>query len=176
MTNRRGRRRTASSDRSGRARQQLPSRRRPGFGPWLGRSRARQHRRDHPVEGAGAIGPSTNQRMSRPNCCVSSASARSELAQNCFRRPGEDDFRPDWREIGAAFEATVTPEEYAALQRATQYAHYTPETIIRALWRSRRTAGLYRGARAGTRHGHRPVLRPVARSAARDLPAHRHRI
>ena len=60
----------------------------------------------------------------------------TELAQNCFRRPGETEFRPDWQEIGAALEVAVTPEEYAALQRATQYAHYTPETIIRALWRN----------------------------------------
>jgi predicted RNA methylase len=60
----------------------------------------------------------------------------TDLAQNCFRRPGEDEFRPDWQETGAALEAAVTPEEYAALQRATQYAHYTPETIIRGLWRA----------------------------------------
>ena len=59
----------------------------------------------------------------------------SELAQNCFRRPGEEDFRTGWQEIGAALEAAVTSAEYAALQRATQYAHYTPETIIRGLWR-----------------------------------------
>ena len=60
----------------------------------------------------------------------------TELAQNCFRRPGEDEFRSEWHEIGAALEAAVTSEEYAALQRATQYAHYTPETIIRGLWRA----------------------------------------
>jgi hypothetical protein len=60
----------------------------------------------------------------------------SELAQNCFRRPGEDEFRPDWRELGTALEDAVTPEEYAALRRATQYAHYTPETIIGELWRT----------------------------------------
>jgi hypothetical protein len=58
----------------------------------------------------------------------------SDLAQNCFRRPGEDAFRPDWHDIGAALEEAVTPADYAALQRATQYAHYTPETVIRALW------------------------------------------
>jgi hypothetical protein len=49
----------------------------------------------------------------------------SDLAQNCFRRPGEGEFRPGWETIGAALEAAVTPAEYAALQRATQYAHYT---------------------------------------------------
>ena len=60
----------------------------------------------------------------------------TELAQNCFRRPGEAEFRAGWQEIGAALEVAVTPEEYAALQRTTQYAHYTPETIIRGLWRA----------------------------------------
>jgi N12 class adenine-specific DNA methylase/adenine-specific DNA methylase len=60
----------------------------------------------------------------------------TELAQSCFRRPGETEFRPGWQEIGAALEAAVTPQEYAALQRATQYAHYTPETVIRGLWRA----------------------------------------
>jgi predicted RNA methylase len=60
----------------------------------------------------------------------------TDLAQNCFRRPGEEDFRPEWQDIGASLEDAVTPEEYAALRRATQYAHYTPETIIRALWRA----------------------------------------
>ena len=69
----------------------------------------------------------------------------SELAQNCFRRPGEDEFRPDWQDIGAALEAAVTPEEYAALQRATQYAHYTPETIIRGLWRAAERLGFSGG-------------------------------
>ena len=36
----------------------------------------------------------------------------TELAQNCFRRPGETEFRPDWQAISAALEAAVTPEEY----------------------------------------------------------------
>ncbi|HEY5299828.1 MAG TPA: ArdC-like ssDNA-binding domain-containing protein, partial [Acetobacteraceae bacterium] len=69
----------------------------------------------------------------------------SELAQNCFRRPGEDEFRPGWQEIGAALEAAVTSAEYAALQRATQYAHYTPETIIRGLWRAAERLGFSGG-------------------------------
>src|SRR3984957_322602 len=69
----------------------------------------------------------------------------TELAQNCFRRPGEDEFRPDWQDIGAALEAAVTPDEYAALQPATQYAHYTPETIIRGLWRAAERLGFTGG-------------------------------
>jgi adenine-specific DNA methylase len=67
------------------------------------------------------------------------------LAQNCFRRPGESDFRPGWENVGAALESAVTPEEYAALQRATQYAHYTPEPIIRALWRAAQRLGFSGG-------------------------------
>ena len=70
----------------------------------------------------------------------------TELAQNCFRRPGEDSFRSGWEETGAALEAAVTPAEYAALQRATQYAHYTPETVVRALWRAAERLG-FRGGR-----------------------------
>jgi len=69
----------------------------------------------------------------------------TELAQSCFRRPGEEDFRPRRQEIGAALEAAVTTGEYAALQRATQYAHYTPETIIRALWGAARRLGFTGG-------------------------------
>jgi hypothetical protein len=69
----------------------------------------------------------------------------TDLAQTCFRRPGEEDFRPGWQEIAAALEAAVTPAEYAALQRATQYAHYTPETIIRGLWRAAERLGFTGG-------------------------------
>ena len=69
----------------------------------------------------------------------------TDLAQNCFRRPGEDAFRSGWQEIGAALEAAVTAEEYAALQRATQYAHYTPETLIRALWGAAQRLGFTGG-------------------------------
>ncbi len=69
----------------------------------------------------------------------------SELAQNCFRRPGEDEFRPGWQEIGTALEAAVTSAEYAALQRATQYAHYTPEAIVRGLWQAAERLGFSGG-------------------------------
>ena len=69
----------------------------------------------------------------------------TELAQNCFRRPGEAEFRAGWQEIGAALEAAVTPAEYAALQRATQYAYYTPEPVIGALWRAAERLGFTGG-------------------------------
>jgi adenine-specific DNA methylase len=69
----------------------------------------------------------------------------TELAQNCFPLPGASEFRPGWEEIGQALAKTVTQAEYAALQRATQYAHYTPEPIIRALWRTAEYLGFAGG-------------------------------
>ena len=60
----------------------------------------------------------------------------SELAQNCFPLPGAATFRPGWETIGQAIAESVTQAEYTALQRATQYAHFTPEPVIRALWRA----------------------------------------
>jgi hypothetical protein len=69
----------------------------------------------------------------------------TELAQNCFPLPGSSDFRPGWEAIGSELAEAVSPAEYAALQRATQYAHYTPEPIIRALWRAARHLGFTGG-------------------------------
>ena len=69
----------------------------------------------------------------------------TELAQNCFPLPGATTFRPGWEETGRKLAALVSPEEYAALQRATQYAHYTPESIVRALWRTARRLGFAGG-------------------------------
>jgi adenine-specific DNA methylase len=69
----------------------------------------------------------------------------TELAQNCFRLPGAVDFRPGWEEIGRDLAACVSPAEYAALQRATQYAHYTPEPVIRTLWRAAQRVGFTGG-------------------------------
>ncbi len=69
----------------------------------------------------------------------------TELAQNCFPLPGSSDFRTGWEAIGRELAEAVNPAEYAALQRATQYAHYTPEPIIRALWRAARHLGFTAG-------------------------------
>ncbi|MEO8714804.1 MAG: helicase-related protein [Acetobacteraceae bacterium] len=86
----------------------------------------------------------------------------TELAQNAFPPPGEGrqgsageagggptggetGFRPGWEEIGQSLAHAVTDAEYAALQRATQYAHYTPEPIIRALWRAAQHLGFAGG-------------------------------
>jgi len=57
----------------------------------------------------------------------------SELANAVFRRPGEA-FRSGWEDLGTELEQLVTPEQMAGLARATQYAHFTPEYIVRAIW------------------------------------------
>ncbi len=65
----------------------------------------------------------------------------TELAQNCFPLPGATGYRDGWEEIGRDLADAVTPAEYAALQRATQYAHYTPESVVRALWHAAERLG-----------------------------------
>lgn len=85
------------------------------------------------------------------------------LANNLFRRPGEADFRPDWSTSGAELEALVTADDYASLARCTQYAHFTPETIVRALWAGLLRLG-FRGGQVlepGIGSGMFPALLPV---------------
>ena len=57
----------------------------------------------------------------------------SELANTLFRRAGEA-FRAGWEDVGSELEQLVPPAEMAALARSTQYAHYTPEFMVRAVW------------------------------------------
>ena len=86
----------------------------------------------------------------------------SELANGVFRRPGEDDFRDGWEEIGAALESAVGAADYASLARCTQYAHFTPEYIVRAVWAGVTRLG-FRGGRVlepGIGTGLFPALMP----------------
>ena len=69
----------------------------------------------------------------------------TELAQNCFPLPGATGYRDGWEAIGRDLAEAVTPAEYAALQRATQYAHYTPESVVRALWHAAQRLGFAGG-------------------------------
>ena len=63
-----------------------------------------------------------------------------DLADKLFRRAGEG-FAPAWEDVGAELEALVSRDDLANLKRATQYAHYTPEFMIRAIWRALRRMG-----------------------------------
>jgi N12 class adenine-specific DNA methylase/adenine-specific DNA methylase len=69
----------------------------------------------------------------------------SELANACFRRPGEAEFRKGWQEFGAELESTVAAADYASLARCTQYAHFTPEFIVRAMWNGLQQLGFWGG-------------------------------
>ena len=64
----------------------------------------------------------------------------SDLADRMFRRAG-DAFAPAWEDLGVELEGLVSRDDLANLKRATQYAHYTPEFMIRAIWRTLRRMG-----------------------------------
>ena len=70
----------------------------------------------------------------------------SDLANHVFRRPGEIEFRKGWDEIGSALEDAVGETDYASLARCTQYAHFTPAFIVRAIWSGLQRLG-WRGGR-----------------------------
>ena len=69
----------------------------------------------------------------------------TDLANTFFRRAGEG-FRPGWEELGNELEQLVPAEDMAALARSTQYAHYTPEFMVRAVWRALERMGFAGGA------------------------------
>ncbi|RTM09681.1 MAG: lactate dehydrogenase [Hyphomicrobiales bacterium] len=86
----------------------------------------------------------------------------SDLANGVFRRPGEIEFRKGWDEIGLALEDAVGEIDYASLARCTQYAHFTPELIVRAIWSGLQRLG-WRGGRVlepGIGTGLFPALMP----------------
>ena len=61
------------------------------------------------------------------------AFSSTDLAQNVFRR-GAEAVKAGWADIAAELEVLVSAEERAGLMRATQYAHFTPEYVVRAMW------------------------------------------
>ncbi|MBY3397315.1 DEAD/DEAH box helicase family protein [Rhizobium laguerreae] len=88
----------------------------------------------------------------------------SDLANGIFRRPGETAFRKGWDDLGGSLESAVTETDYASLARCTQYAHFTPEYIVRAVWAGLQRLG-WRGGRVlepGIGTGLFPALMPTA--------------
>ncbi|WP_371349185.1 DEAD/DEAH box helicase family protein [Ancylobacter sp. IITR112] len=86
----------------------------------------------------------------------------SDLANFVFRRPGEAEFRKGWETIGAELEDAVGDLDHASLTRCTQYAHFTPEFIVRAVWTGLQQLG-WRGGRIlepGVGTGLFPALMP----------------
>jgi len=56
-----------------------------------------------------------------------------DLANALFPRAGEP-FRAGWETLGTELEQITSAAERAGLARATQYAHFTPELIVHAVW------------------------------------------
>ena len=69
----------------------------------------------------------------------------SDLANNLFRRSAEEAFPKGWDTLGEDLEQLVSPGELASLARVTQYAHFTPEFMVRAIWRALRRMGFSGG-------------------------------
>ena len=92
----------------------------------------------------------------------------SELANGMFRRPGAVEFRDGWEDLGTSLETAVCERDYSSLSRCTQYAHFTPEYIIRAIWVGLQRLG-WRGGRVlepGVGTGLFPAVMPEALRAA----------
>ncbi len=88
----------------------------------------------------------------------------SDLANAVFVRPGEEGFRKGWEELGEELQASVNEADYASLARCTQYAHFTPEFIVRAIWKGLERLG-WRGGRVlepGIGTGLFPAIMPEA--------------
>ncbi|MBP1847542.1 N12 class adenine-specific DNA methylase/adenine-specific DNA methylase [Rhizobium petrolearium] len=88
----------------------------------------------------------------------------SELANGMFRRPGEVEFRDGWDDLGSSLESAVSASDYSSLSRCTQYAHFTPEFIIRAIWAGLQRMGWHGGRvlEPGIGTGLFPALMPRA--------------
>ena len=88
----------------------------------------------------------------------------SDLANAVFVRPGEDGFRKGWEDLGDDLREAVSEADYASLARCTQYAHFTPEFIVRAIWKGLERLG-WRSGRVlepGIGTGLFPALMPEA--------------
>src|SRR5271166_5144513 len=68
-----------------------------------------------------------------------------DLANNLFRRSAEEAFPKGWATLGEDLEQLVSRGELASLARVTQYAHFTPEFMVRAIWRALRRMGFSGG-------------------------------
>ncbi|MHB0952754.1 MAG: lactate dehydrogenase [Allorhizobium sp.] len=88
----------------------------------------------------------------------------SELAKGMFRRAGDLEFREGWADLGSMLETAVSEGDYSSLLRCTQYAHFTPEFIIRAIWSGLKRMGWRRGRilEPGIGTGLFPALMPKA--------------
>ena len=98
-----------------------------------------------------------------------------DLANNLFRRSAEEAFPKGWETLGEDLEELVSPGELASLARVTQYAHFTPEFMVRGDLAGAPPHGLLRRSRARARMRDRPLLRPHAGGVSGQDDADRRR-
>ena len=67
----------------------------------------------------------------------------SEIANSVFPVRGQS-CKAGYEKIVSDLLAATSPQEWAALSRSTQYSHFTPEFVIRAIWQAVRRFG-FRG-------------------------------
>lgn len=85
-----------------------------------------------------------------------------------FPNPRTGRVSEGFEQVGNDLRATLTPDEYAAAQKSTQYAHYTSEPVVRAMWDAVRRMG-FKGGKVfepGMGIGHFKGMAPE------DLPIH----
>jgi N12 class adenine-specific DNA methylase len=68
----------------------------------------------------------------------------SDLANQLFPGPGRQT-ATEWKGVANKLHQSITDGERAALARATQYAHYTPEYMVRAIWKVAKRMGFTGG-------------------------------
>jgi adenine-specific DNA methylase len=73
------------------------------------------------------------------------SSGAGDLANNLFRRSPDEVFPKGWETLGGELEELVSPAELTSLARVTQYAHFTPEFIVRFIWRALSRMGFFGG-------------------------------
>jgi N12 class adenine-specific DNA methylase/adenine-specific DNA methylase len=129
---------------------------------WKARARANLDAISFAAAIAGEDRPATSEEQAR--LIRFTGFGASDLANTIFTRPGEEGFRKGWEDLGEELQASVNEADYASLARCTQYAHFTPEFIIRAIWKGLQRLG-WRGGRVlepGIGTGLFPALMPEA--------------
>ena len=135
----------------------------------------REHRRDPARSGRSRPNIVRRRLRSRRSSSASPASARPSSPTASSGARARPHSGKAGRTIGGELESLVDAGSYASLARCTQYAHFTPEYIVRAVWTAVMRLG-FRGGRVlepGIGSGLFPALMPA--SAARLLPRHRRR-
>jgi len=129
---------------------------------WKARARANLDAISLAAAIAGEDRPATSEEQAR--LIRFTGFGASDLANTIFTRPGEEGFRKGWEVLGEELQASVNEADYASLARCTQYAHFTPEFIVRAIWKGLERLG-WRGGRVlepGIGTGLFPALIPAA--------------